>query len=140
MISGRSDSTLNRDGVRMGTSEFYRVVEELDEVVDSLVVDTGQVGVNGRLFLFLVLKEEVKLDDDLKGRIVKKLRQELSPRHVPDEIYVVKDIPRTLNGKKVEVPVKRILSGIPVNEAVSEDALDNPASLSFFVNLAKSGC
>ena len=137
IIYGRSDSTLNRGGVRMGTSEFYRVVEELPEVLDSLVVDTGELGREGSLLLFVVLRSGHILDQDLKTRINRKLRQELSPRHVPDEIHVVPDVPYTLNGKKVEVPVKRILTGTPVEKAVSPDAMSNPDSLRYFARLVE---
>ena len=113
VIYGRSDSTLNRGGVRIGTSELYRVVEDLDQVVDSLVVDTGRLGHDGRCWLFVVLADGAVLDDDLRATIARRLRAELSPRHVPDEIVAVAEVPRTLNGKKLEVPVKRILLGEP---------------------------
>ncbi len=136
VIYGRSDSTLNRGGVRMGTSEFYRVVEELPEVLDSLIVDTGQLGREGWLLLFLVLRQGAALDRGLRARIKDKLRRELSPRHVPDKIYTIDAVPRTLNGKKLEVPVKRILTGVPAERAVSADAMSNPESLGFFVDLA----
>ena len=136
VISGRSDATLNRAGVRMGTSEFYRAVEELPEVVDSLVVDTGQLDREGRLLLFVVLRGGVALDDPLRARIKEKLRRDLSPRHVPDEIHAVGEVPYTLNGKRLEVPVKRILAGVPADVAASPDAMRNPESLRFFVDLA----
>jgi acetoacetyl-CoA synthetase len=132
VIFGRSDATLNRGGVRMGTSEFYRVVEQLPEVADSLVVDTGQLGADGRLILYLVLAGEKTLDDDLAGRIKAALRAALSPRHVPDEIYQVPGIPRTLSGKKLEVPVRKILLGTPVADAADPDALANPEVLAWF--------
>ncbi|MGQ9573160.1 MAG: acetoacetate--CoA ligase [Dehalococcoidia bacterium] len=138
VIYGRSDSTLNRAGVRMGSSEFYRVVEELPEVVDSLIVDTGQLGREGRLLLFVVLASGVSLDEELRERIRDKLRRELSPRYVPDEMYAVADIPRTLNAKKLEVPVKRILTGTPPEKAVSPDAISNPQAMHFFIDLARS--
>jgi acetoacetyl-CoA synthetase len=138
VIYGRSDSTLNRGGVRMGTSEFYRVVEDIPEVADSLVVDTSRLGAEGRLLLFVVLREGVELDEGLRGRIRRALALQLSPRHVPDEIYAVEQIPRTLNGKKIEVPVKRILAGVPAEKAASEDAMSNPDSLRFFVDLAET--
>jgi acetoacetyl-CoA synthetase len=136
VIYGRSDSTLNRAGVRMGTSEFYRVVEELPEVLDSLVIDTGELGREGRLLLFVVLKEGVTLDDRLEAAIRNRLRVQLSPRHVPDEIHQVAEVPRTLNGKKLEVPVKRILAGAPPDRAASRDALANPSAFDAFVRLA----
>ena len=137
VITGRSDSTLNRGGVRMGTAEFYRVVEGLDEVADSLVVDAGEAGAEGRLLLFLVLRPGVALDDELTGRIRAALRSELSPRHVPDEIHAIEEVPRTLSGKKLEVPVKRILAGIPPEKAVSEGALANPDAIHQVVALAR---
>ncbi|MEX2431362.1 MAG: acetoacetate--CoA ligase, partial [Dehalococcoidia bacterium] len=139
VIYGRSDSTLNRGGVRMGTSEFYRVVEELPEVLDSLIIDTSQLGKDGRLLLFTVLRDGTELDEGLRSKISAHLRANLSPRHVPDAIYRVPEVPRTLNGKKVEVPVKHVLNGVSVQRAVSMDALANPAALDFFVALASEG-
>jgi acetoacetyl-CoA synthetase len=136
IITGRSDSTLNRGGVRMGTSEFYRVVEGIDEVADSLVVDVGGPGGEGRLLLFVVLRPGSGLDDDLAERIRRAIRSELSPRHAPDEIHPIDEVPRTLNGKKLEVPVKRILAGVPPGKAVSEGALANPDALRAVVALA----
>jgi len=136
VIYGRSDSTLNRAGVRMGTSEFYRVVEEFPEILDSLVIDTGELGREGRLLLFVVLREGTALDGRLETTIRDRLRAQLSPRHVPDEIRQIAEVPRTLNGKKLEVPVKRILAGAPADRAASRDALANPAALDAFVHLA----
>ncbi len=121
----------------MGTSEFYRVVEELPEVMDSLVVETGPVGEEGRLLLFVVLPEEVSLDQPLESRIQETIRLELSPRHLPDKIHPIAEVPRTLSGKKLEVPIKRILSGIPVEEALSKEAAANPESIRFFSELAR---
>jgi len=132
VIFGRSDATLNRGGVRMGTSEFYRVVEQLPEVADSLVVDTGQLGAEGRLILYLVLADGHDLDEELAGRIRSALRAALSPRHVPDEIHQVPGIPRTLSGKKLEVPVRKILLGTPMADAADPDALANPEVLAWF--------
>jgi acetoacetyl-CoA synthetase len=137
IISGRSDSTLNRGGVRMGTAEFYRVVEALDEVVDSLVVDASDPGGEGRLLLFVVLRQGAELDDDLRDRIRAAVRAELSPRHVPDRIAAIAEVPRTLSGKKLEVPVKRVLSGVPLDQAVSEGALANPDAIHQVVALAR---
>jgi acetoacetyl-CoA synthetase len=127
VIYGRSDATLNRGGVRMGTAEFYRVVEALPEVADSLVVEAGEV--DSELILFVVLRPGATLDDGLRGRIGAALRRELSPRHVPDHILAVEAIPKTLNGKKLEVPVKRVLEGRPMASAVSEGAVADPRSL-----------
>jgi len=132
VIYGRSDSTLNRGGVRMGTSEFYRVVEAFDEIADSLVVDTGKLGQEGRLLLFVVLAEGARLDDDLVRRLGAALRSELSPRHVPDEVREVPGVPRTLSGKKLEVPVRKMLLGTPVDQAANLDALANPEVLEHF--------
>ncbi len=132
VIYGRSDATLNRGGVRMGTSEFYRVVERLPEVADSLVVDTGKLGQDGRLILYVVPADGHAVDEALVGKLRSLLRTELSPRHVPDEINQVPGIPRTLSGKKLEVPVRKILLGTPVAEAADPDALANPDVLSYF--------
>ncbi|MET0233021.1 MAG: acetoacetate--CoA ligase [Kibdelosporangium sp.] len=136
VIYGRSDSTLNRGGVRMGTSEFYRVVEGFPDVADSLVIDTTSVGQpEGELLCFLVLAPGAALAD-LEPRLRTELRSALSPRHVPNRFIAVAEIPRTLNGKKCEVPVKKILAGVAPDKAVSRDALANPAALDPFVTLA----
>jgi acetoacetyl-CoA synthetase len=135
IISGRSDSTLNRGGVRMGTSEFYRVVEALPDVEDSLVVDTSAAGVEGRLLLFVVLREGASLDD-VTAAVRSRIRAELSPRHVPDQVVAIDVVPRTLNGKKCEVPVKRVLAGVPLAKAVAAGALQDVGSMQPFVELA----
>jgi acetoacetyl-CoA synthetase len=141
VIYGRSDSTLNRGGVRMGTSEFYRVVEQIPEIVDSLVVDTGSLSdATGTLYLFVVLAEGAVLDATLKKRIQAEVRRELSPRHVPDQILSVTAVPRTLNGKKLEVPVKRLLLGAAAEKVASRDTLANPAALDEFARLAAKLC
>jgi acetoacetyl-CoA synthetase len=140
VIYGRSDATLNRGGVRMGTSEFYRVVESFPEIADSLVVDTGRLGEPGRLVLYVTLASdgerapggERTLSEELAGRIRATLRTQLSPRHVPDEIITVPGIPRTLSGKKLEIPVRKILLGTPVAEAADLSALANPEVLGYF--------
>jgi acetoacetyl-CoA synthetase len=137
VIYGRSDSTLNRGGVRMGTAEFYRVVENLPEVVDSLVIDTSSVErTDGQLLCFVVLAPGVDLAD-IQPRLRADLRQQLSPRHVPDRFFAIEAVPRTLNGKKCEVPVKKILAGMPVDRAISRDALRDPAALDPFVAMAE---
>ena len=138
VVTGRSDSTLNRGGVRMGSSEFYRVVEGLPEVLDSLVADTSSLDTEGQLLLFVVLRPGAALDEALIGRINRTLRQELSPRHVPDAIYAVPEVPRTLNGKKMEVPIKRLLMGTPAERVANPGTMGNPQSLTFFLELAKS--
>jgi acetoacetyl-CoA synthetase len=132
IIYGRSDATLNRGGVRMGTSEFYRAVEAFAEVGDSLVVDTGRLGAEGRLILFVLPAEGADLDDDLRNRIRAALRAQLSPRHVPDEIHQVPGIPRTLSGKKLEVPVRKILHGTDPERAADLNALADPDVLRYF--------
>ncbi|HTX26557.1 MAG TPA: acetoacetate--CoA ligase [Streptosporangiaceae bacterium] len=132
VIYGRSDATLNRGGVRMGTSEFYRVVEAFGEVADSLVVDTGRLGAEGRLILYVVPAGGGQLDEELAGRIRAALRAQLSPRHVPDEIRQVPGIPRTLSGKKLEVPVRKILLGADPERAADPNALANPEVLRYF--------
>jgi acetoacetyl-CoA synthetase len=140
VIYGRSDATLNRGGVRMGTSEFYRVVDGVAEIADSLVVDTSLPGQpEGKLWLFVVLRPGSVWDDTLRKALVTRLKSELSPRHVPDEIHPVRELPRTLNGKKLEVPIKRILSGVDVEKAVNPDTLANPGALGEFRRFAPKG-
>jgi acetoacetyl-CoA synthetase len=137
VLTGRSDATLNRGGVRLGTGEFYAVVEELPEVLDTLVIhleDSG--GGAGELLLFVVPADGVELDDELRARIARALRGELSPRHVPDQIVAVRAIPRTLTGKKLEAPVKRILRGESPEQVASRGSLADPTSLDAFVALA----
>ncbi|MFI5890801.1 acetoacetate--CoA ligase [Actinoplanes sp. NPDC051513] len=137
VITGRSDATLNRGGVRLGTAEFYSVVEALPDIVDSVVVHLEQDdNPNGELLLFVVLSDGVELSDELIGTIRRELRTALSPRHIPDEIHQVRAVPRTLSAKKLEVPVKRILTGTPVESAAAKGALANPDSLVAFEELA----
>jgi acetoacetyl-CoA synthetase len=138
IVTGRSDATLKRGGVRIGTAEFYGIVEALPEIADSLVVhleDSG--GGPGELLLFVVLRDGVELEQALRRRIGAALREELSPRHVPDAIIGVPGVPRTLSGKKLEVPVKRILLGASPDVAASKDALADPRSLVPFEALAR---
>ncbi len=137
VIYGRSDSTINRMGVRMGTSEIYSAVEGVPEVLDSLVVDLEGLGGASYMPLFVVLAEGVALDAGLKSRIKAAIRSALSPRHVPDEIFAIPEIPRTLNGKKLEVPIKKILRGMPPDKAANPDSLKNPQLLAYFAHLAK---
>jgi len=136
IIYGRSDSTINRGGIRMGTSEIYRAVLSLDEITDALVVDVPRPGTEGWMLLFVVLREGESLDDDLIRRIAARVREDCSPRHVPNEVHEVAEVPRTLSGKVLEVPVKRILMGTPPSEAASRDSLANPKALDPFVDLA----
>jgi acetoacetyl-CoA synthetase len=141
-IYGRSDSTLNRGGVRMGTSEFYRIVESLPEILGSLVIDTTGLGPDGReipgkLLLFVALRASASFDDALANQIRERIKIELSPRYLPDAIYGVPEIPQTLNGKKLEVPVKRIFQGYELSKSVSREAMSNPESLQPFLELVE---
>jgi acetoacetyl-CoA synthetase len=139
VIYGRSDSTINRGGVRMGTSEIYRAVLDVDEVVDALVVDlpgNDPAHPDGWMPLFVVLREGASLDDSLVAEIRRRVREDCSPRHVPNEIRQISEVPRTLSGKILEVPVKRILSGTPADQAASRESLANPEALDYFVSLA----
>jgi acetoacetyl-CoA synthetase len=136
VIYGRSDSTINRSGIRMGTSEIYRAVEAVPEVVDALVVDVPRPGTEGWMTLFVVLREGAELDAALVDQIKRGIRERCSPRHTPDEVFAIDEVPRTLSGKVLEVPVKRILMGTPAEQAASRDSLANPESLDWFVELA----
>jgi acetoacetyl-CoA synthetase len=140
IIYGRSDSTINRGGIRMGTSEIYRAVLSLDEIVDALVVDVGgrDEFPDGWMPLFVVLREGATLDADLTKRIAKRVREDCSPRHVPNEVHAIAEVPRTLSGKVLEVPVKRILMGGDPEQAASKDSLANPSSLDYFVALSRT--
>jgi acetoacetyl-CoA synthetase len=138
VIYGRSDSTINRSGIRMGTSEIYRAVLGLDEIVDALVVDIPRRGTEGWMPLFVVLRKGIELDDGLHREIARRVREQCSPRHVPDEVFSIAEVPRTLSGKALEVPVKRILMGTPPEQVASRDSLANPSALDYFVELAGS--
>jgi acetoacetyl-CoA synthetase len=143
VIYGRSDATINRQGVRMGTSEIYRAACAMREVVDALVVDIprgsadGEPGGELQMWLFVVLAPGVELDGELTGRIKRRIREDCSPRHVPNEVLQIEEVPRTLSGKILEVPVKRILMGMPPGQATSVDSLANPEALEYFVALAE---
>lgn len=136
VIYGRSDSTINRHGIRIGTSELYRVVESFAEVVDSLIVDLEYLSRKSWMPLFLVLEAGSELDDSLVRRINQAIKEQVSPRFVPNAVFVVPEIPRTLTGKKMEVPVKKLLLGMPLAKAASPDAMANPQALDFFIELA----
>ena len=135
IIHGRSDSTINRAGVRMGTAEIYRAVLAEPEVLDALVIDLPREGTDGWMPLFVVLVSDAELDDELTGRIRRRIREDCSPRHVPNEVRQIAAVPRTLSGKVLEVPVKRILTGTPVEQAVSRESLANPEALDYFIEL-----
>jgi acetoacetyl-CoA synthetase len=137
VIYGRSDATINRQGVRMGTSEIYRAAGAVEDVVDALVVDLPHEQLELWMLLFVVLRDGTALDEELKKRIVRRIREDCSPRHVPNEILQIEDVPRTLSGKALEVPVKRILMGTAPAQAASIDSLANPRSLDYFVELAE---
>jgi acetoacetyl-CoA synthetase len=138
VIYGRSDSTINRQGVRMGTSEIYRAVLAAPEILDALVVDVPRP--NGELWmpLFVVLAPGVALDEDLTSQIKRRIREDCSPRHVPNDVFAVSEVPRTLSNKILEVPVKKILMGTAPDQAASVDSLANPRSLDYFVELSKT--
>lgn len=137
IIYGRSDATINRHGLRMGTSELYRAVEALPEVLDSLVVDLEYLGRESWMPLFVVLREGHPLDAALQAKINAAIREALSPRFLPDAIYAVPEIPRTLSGKKQELPIKKLLLGQPIEKVVNKDAMANPGSLDWFIALAR---
>ena len=137
IIYGRSDSTINRGGIRMGTSEIYRAVLGIEEIVDALVVDLPRPGTDGWMPLFVVMREGSELDAELPREIARRVREQCSPRHVPDEVFEIGEVPRTLSGKVLEVPVKKILMGTPVEKAASRDSLANPQALDYFVEMAK---
>lgn len=138
VIYGRSDATINRHGVRMGTAEIYRVVEDFDEVLDSLVVDLEYLGRDSWMPLFVVVREGVTLDAGLEQRIRERIRTQLSARHVPNDVIAVPEVPRTLTGKKMELPVKKLLLGMEAQKVANPDAMANPGSLQWFVEFALS--
>lgn len=136
VIYGRSDATINRYGIRMGTSELYAAVEALPEVMDSLVVDLEFLGRDSYMPLFVVLGEGTELNDDLASRIRDTIRENLSPRHLPNEIFAIDDVPRTFSGKKLEIPVRKLLLGQPVEKVINKDTMGNPESIDYFVEFA----
>ncbi|MBL8535583.1 MAG: acetoacetate--CoA ligase [Betaproteobacteria bacterium] len=139
VIYGRSDSTINRYGIRMGTSELYRVVEEFPEVADSLVVDLEYLGRESFMALFVVLRDGSRaVPPELKGRLLDAIRVKLSARHVPNDVFAIAEVPRTISGKKMEVPVKKILLGHPVEKSANRDSMANPASIDWFIAFATS--
>jgi acetoacetyl-CoA synthetase len=137
VIYGRSDSTINRGGVRIGTAEIYRAMEGIEEVRDALVVDLPKPETDGWIALFVVLREGAELDSDLESRIARAIRGRTSPRHVPDAVFAIAEVPRTLTGKVLEVPVKRILTGTDPEKAASRGSLANPEALDAFSEFAR---
>jgi acetoacetyl-CoA synthetase len=138
IIYGRSDATINRHGLRMGTSELYSAVEALPEVLDSMVVDLEYLGRESYMPLFVVLREGVSLNDAIRARLVTAIKTALSPRFVPNEIFQVAEIPRTLSGKKQELPIKKLLLGQPLEKVLKREAMANPGCLDWYVALARS--
>jgi acetoacetyl-CoA synthetase len=138
IIYGRSDATINRAGLRMGTSEIYSAVEALPEVLNSMVVDLEYLGRESYMPLFVVLKGGVVLDAPLRAALNDAIRQKLSPRFVPNDIFQVPEIPRTLSGKKQELPIKKLLLGQPLEKVVNKEAMANPACLDWYVAFAAS--
>ena len=137
IIYGRSDSTLKRMGVRMGSSEIYSAVEELPEVVDSLILGFDTSGGGYFMPLFVVLNNGLELNDVIKAKIRNNIKSRLSPRHVPDDIFSIPEVPRTMSNKKLEIPVKKILMGTPIKKAVNVDSMSNPQSIEIFLELGK---
>jgi acetoacetyl-CoA synthetase len=138
IIYGRSDATINRHGLRMGTSELYSAVEALPEVLDSMVVDLEYLGRESYMPLFVVLRDGMTLDDAVRVRLNDAIKTALSPRFVPNEIFQVAEIPRTLSGKKQELPIKKLLLGQPLEKVVNREAMANPGCLDWYVALAKA--
>jgi acetoacetyl-CoA synthetase len=137
-IMGRSDSTLNRYGVRIGTAEIYRTIEGLEEIEDSIIVNLDLPGGNFFMPLFVTMAKGATLTDEVKAKINKALKEKYSPRHVPDRIYEIDAVPYTLTGKKMEVPVRKILLGVALEKAASRDAMANPAAIDYFVRFAET--
>jgi acetoacetyl-CoA synthetase len=137
VIFGRSDATINRHGLRMGTSELYSAVEALPEVIDSMVVDLEYLGRESYMPLFVVLRAGLTLDDALKSTLNNAIKTALSPRFIPNEIFQVSEIPRTLSGKKQELPIKKLMLGQALEKVVNKDAMANPGCLDWYVELAK---
>lgn len=137
VIYGRSDSTINRQGVRIGTSEIYRAAEGLEEIIESMVIDLELLGRESFMPIFVVLKPGIALSDELKAKIKAEIKQKVSPRFVPDEVFEVPEIPKTLTGKKLEVPVRRILLGQPLEKIVNRGSMANPDTLQYYIDLAK---
>jgi acetoacetyl-CoA synthetase len=137
-VLGRSDATLNRHGVRIGTAEIYNSLTVVQEVEDSLIVNLDLPGGHFFMPLFVKLRGDRKLDEALEKKIRQRIREEYSPRHVPDKIYQVPDIPYTLTGKKMEVPLRRLMMGVPLEKAANVSAMANPHALDYFVNYIKT--
>ena len=138
IIYGRSDATINRRGLRLGSSEIYRAVESLPAVIDSLVIDLEYLNRDSNMLLFVVLKSGIDFSENLKADIKSIINKSISARFMPDEIIKIDEVPRTLSGKKLEVPVKKLLLGSDPETVVNRDSMANPHSFEFFINFAKS--
>jgi acetoacetyl-CoA synthetase len=136
VIYGRSDATINRHGLRMGTSELYSAIEALPEVLDSMVVDLEYLGRESYMPLFVVLRDGIALDDAMRARINRAIEAGLSRRFLPNEIFAVPEIPRTLSGKKQELPIKKLLLGHPIEKVINKDAMANPGCLDWYLEFA----
>jgi acetoacetyl-CoA synthetase len=136
IIYGRSDATINRYGIRMGTAELYAAVEALPEVMDSLVVDLEFLGRDSYMPLFVVLKDGQELSDELCTRIKDAVKTNLSPRHVPNDVFAIDDVPRTFSGKKLEIPVRKLLLGQPAEKVINRNTMGNPDSIDYFIEFA----
>jgi len=134
VISGRSDSTLNRGGIRIGTAEIYSAVEKLPEIIDSLIIGLERKEGKYYLPLFVVLKKGETLHAELVKRINSTLRKQFSPRHVPDAVFQIKEVPYTLSGKKMETPVKKFFRGGEIDEILNKDAMRNPEAFDYFIS------
>lgn len=132
-IYGRADSTLNRRGIRIGTAEIYRVVDSIEGITDSLVISMNEGGTSDVMTLFVTLRPGFELTDELKKIVKSALKTRYSPRHAPDRIEQMPGIPYTLTGKKMEIPIRRILSGVPPEKAASRDAMRDPMALDYFI-------
>jgi acetoacetyl-CoA synthetase len=137
VIYGRSDATLNRHGIRIGTSEIYRAVNKIEEIEDSLIVNLELDEGKHYMPLFVKMKKGFDLNEDVQTKIKTQLKTEYTPRHVPDEIIEVKDIPYTISGKKMEAPIKKILLKMPLKKSINFDSMRNPESVEFFIDFAK---
>ena len=137
IIFGRSDTTINRQGIRIGSSEIYRAVEALPEVIDSLLVDLEYLGRASYMPLFVQMQDGVELNEDLVAIIKQSVRQHVSPRMVPNDVFQVSEIPYTLTGKKVELPIKKLLLGQPEEKVINRDAVRNPNALDWYIEFAK---
>lgn len=136
IIFGRSDSTINRSGVRIGSSDIYRAVEFIDEIADSLIIDLELLNQSNALYLFVALKDDAKLTDELQKKIRVNIKNIVSPKFMPDKIFEINEVPKTINGKKLEVPIRKILLGFNPDKVINYDSMSNPDSVHYFIELA----